>query len=172
MILAEWERSRLVDGGLKGKRGVAQAAILSQQQPDEREPVLQLQLLAIDVILTKLHLQQVVAQGNSGLQCDVHVLGNICQQSRRRIHGFHFLLQRDELPEIFLCGALHLVFRELQLQGADLFAETGELVAIDDLSAGKDGLGGNDTGQCSFLHHRDADGISQSGQCLGGQRLS
>ena len=149
-------------GGVTGNEGgVAETAVLGKEKLDERDAVAELQLVALHIVLTELHLEQVVAQGDACLQSDIDILGNIIQQSLDSLNGLHLLLQRNKLPEILLRGLLDFILRELELQAAHLLAHPCELIAVDDLSSSKDGLYGIDTSDSTILHHRDTDRVGE-----------
>ena len=61
------------------KRSIAQAAVLRQQQADNRYAVLQFQALTLDIILAQLYLQQVVAHGQTCANSHIHIFKYITQ---------------------------------------------------------------------------------------------
>ena len=68
------------------------------------------QALALDIVLTQLHLQQIVAHGHPGAHSHIDILADISQQGIDGIDGLHLLLQRGQLPEILFSCFLDLVF--------------------------------------------------------------
>ena len=114
---------------------------------------MQLQLLTLDVVLAKLHLQQIVLHSHTGTHGHVDILMDFLQQGLDSLDGLHLLLQGYQLPVVLLGLLQHIVLGELQLKSADVLAYPGEFVAIDDLSTGKDRLDSRQTANGSVLHH-------------------
>ena len=127
--------------------------MLRQEQAYNRDAILQLQLLTLDVVLAKLHLQQIVLHSHTGTHGHVDILMDFLQQGLDSLDGLHLLLQGYQLPVVLLGLLQHIVLGELQLESADVLAYPGEFVTIDDLSTGKDRLDSRQTANGSVLHH-------------------
>ena len=154
-----------------GEGRATKAAVLGEEELDEADAILQLELLTLDVVLTQLYLQEIVAHGHTCLQGDIDVLGDISQQGLDSLDGLHLLLKGHQLPEVLFGGLLDLVLGELELQTAYLLAHLCQAIAIDDLSTSEDGLHSRDATNGTILHHGDADGVGQIGKHLWGHLL-
>ena len=153
------------------KRRIAQAAVLRQQETDDGDAVLQLQALTLDIVLTQLYLQQVVAHCQTSTHGYIDIFVDAGQQRIDSLDGLHFLLQRGQLPEVLFGSLLHLVSRQLQLQTTHVLTNFGQFVAVDNLTTGKDGLHRHQRTNGTVLHHRDADGVGQGCKRFGRQHL-
>ena len=150
----------------EGEGGIAEAAVLCEEEPDNRGGIAQGELLTGNVVLTQLYLQEVVTHGNTCLQGNTDILDNICQQGLDGLDGLHLLLKRQELPEVLFGGLLDFVLGELQLQTAHLLAHLRQAIAVDNLPTREDGLHGHHTTNGAILQHRDADGVRHIDQYL------
>ena len=155
----------------RGIGGEAHAAELSQEHLDEGLPVVELEALALDIVLAELHLQEVVVQRHASLDRRLHIVADSAEQGVHGIKGASFLVHGDELPIILLDLCLYIFLRELQLQLTNFLAEACELVAKDDLSACEEGLHSCDACQRALLHHLDGHRRRECHEGFGRQHL-
>ena len=92
------------------------------------------------VVLLELHLQQVVLQRHAGVDRVAHITINAREHGVGHVQRVEFLVESHELPEILFGCKFHVVFRLFELQLAHVNAQSGKLVAVDNLSAGKQGV--------------------------------
>ena len=148
-----------------------QAAKLCQQHLYKSDSVVQLQFLGLYVILSQLNLKQVVPKHDSCIDGCRNILVDVIEQLLYCIDGLNLFFKGNQLPEVFLNPVDSLVLCQLKLQLAGFFAHFRKLVAVDNLSAGKDWLNSHHASQEAVFHHFDANWIAQGGNGFGRQNL-
>ena len=139
---------------------------------NEGETVVELETLGCDVVLTELDLEEVVAEGDTCFNSNGDIVEEGSQEGVNGIEGAPLLLHGDELPVVLLHLLLHIILREVQLELAGFFANTGKVVSENYLATSEDGLNGGDASYGAALHHGRSHGRGQRSEGFDGQYLS
>ena len=154
--------SEVIEGDLEV--ALLDSCLMAEQQFRDADAVLDAQAVACQALLLQFDTQQVVAGRDARLDGRAYARVELVELSLHDADRLQLLLEGDQLPEILLGGGHHFVLGQLQLQRADVAADAGQFVAVDDLPAGEDRQHGRYSGHLAAIQHLEGD-VARDAEC-------